>query len=80
MITWRERVQLLRRTMTLREIAEQIGMSPSSVSDLEQGRHESPRGDAALRLDALYWLRAAPSEVLKGSDQLPVDKFREVST
>jgi transcriptional regulator with XRE-family HTH domain len=75
MITWRERIQALRQTMTLREIAEQIGMSPSSVSDLEQGRHESPRGDAALRLDALYRLRATSTAPLAGSDRPAVDKF-----
>lgn len=75
MITWRERIQALRQTMTLREIAEQIGMSPSSVSDLEQGRHESPRGDAALRLDALYRLRVASTAPLVGSDRPSVEKF-----
>lgn len=40
--------------MTLAEIGEAIGLSPASVCDIEQQRTKTPRGDAALALDALY--------------------------
>jgi transcriptional regulator with XRE-family HTH domain len=55
MSTWTERITALReRGMTLAEIGNQCGLSPSAVSDIEQGRTKSPRGDAALRLDRLH--------------------------
>lgn len=55
MVTWSARIKALRASgMKLAEIGEQIGLAPSSVSDIEQGRTEAPSGDAALKLHELY--------------------------
>ena len=55
MISWSERIKELRAAgLTLAEIGERTGLAASTVSDLEQGRSSSPRGDAALRLDKLH--------------------------
>jgi hypothetical protein len=40
--------------MTLAEIGSQIGLAPSSVSDIETGRSLEPKGDAAVRLHELH--------------------------
>jgi transcriptional regulator with XRE-family HTH domain len=40
--------------MTLSEIGSKIGLAPSSVSDIEQGRTLAPTGEAALKLDSLH--------------------------
>lgn len=61
MVTWSDRVKALRATgMKLAEIGECIGLAPSSVSDIEQGRTKLPGGDAALKLDELYRARTGP--------------------
>lgn len=58
MSKWSTRVRDLQASgMTLSEIAEHIGLSTSSVGDLANGRSASPRGEAALKLDALHTLR-----------------------
>lgn len=40
--------------MTLAEIGEEIGLSPSAVSDIEQGRTAEPKGSPAVRLNDLH--------------------------
>lgn len=35
-------------------IAEMIGVAPTTLSDIFNGRTTSPRGDAALKLDELH--------------------------
>ncbi len=58
MKTWSSRISDLRADgLTLGEIGELVGLSPSAVSDIEQERTDSPRGDAALKLDALHTKR-----------------------
>lgn len=58
MTTWAERIEQLRAIgMTLAEIGEQVGLATSSVSDIEQGRTASPRGDAAMKLHELHRIR-----------------------
>lgn len=55
MITWARRISDLRSAgMTLAEIGKLIGLSTSAVSDIERGRSNSPGGDAALKLHALW--------------------------
>ncbi|MBX6381484.1 MAG: helix-turn-helix domain-containing protein [Microbispora sp.] len=55
MSTWASRIADLRSTgMTLAEIGAVIGLAPSSVSDIEQGRTAVPSGDAALKLYELH--------------------------
>jgi hypothetical protein len=57
-ISWRDRINELRGLpMTYREIADQVGVSPQTLCDIARGRHSAPRGDAALRLDALHRAR-----------------------
>ena len=59
MVTWASRIQDLRAEgMTLAQLGEQVGLSVPSVLDLEKGRTKSPRGDAAMRLQALHKARA----------------------
>ncbi|MCQ4165116.1 helix-turn-helix domain-containing protein [Tahibacter harae] len=43
--------------MTLEAIATAIGHSTSAVSEIRQGRTKQPKGNAALRLDALHRAR-----------------------
>lgn len=60
MTTWASRIEDLQEGdngLTLAEIAEQIGVAASTVGDLKTGRSASPRGEAALKLDALHRLR-----------------------
>lgn len=58
MSTWSQRIRALRRSgLTLANIGAQVGLSPAAVCDLEKKRTRSPRGDAALALDALYRAR-----------------------
>lgn len=47
--------------MTLAEIGNRIGLSPQSVSDIEQQRTVEPKGDAAVKLHALHLRRARKS-------------------
>ena len=55
MTTWANRIEELRKQgMTLAEIGDAVGLATSSVSDIEQGRTHSPRGDAAMRLHELH--------------------------
>jgi len=55
MTTWASRISDLRaKGMTLAEIGALIGLAPSSVSDIEQGRTATPRGDAAVKLYELH--------------------------
>jgi transcriptional regulator with XRE-family HTH domain len=55
MITWQDRIGALRtKGLTLAEIGQKIGLTAQSVCDLEAGRSKSPRGDAAVKLDALF--------------------------
>jgi len=55
MTTWASRVSDLRATgLTLAEVGERIGLSPSAVSDIEQGRTTEPKGGAALKLVSLH--------------------------
>ena len=55
MITWATRIKALRAAgMTHAAIGASVGLSTSAVCDIERGRTQKPRGDAALELDALY--------------------------
>jgi|GEM_PF-2229762 Helix-turn-helix. len=64
MTTWASRISDLRaKGMTLAEIGALIGLAPSSVSDIEQGRTATPRGDAAVKLYELH--RSVISEVTR---------------
>ena len=40
--------------MTLSEIGDEVGLSPSAVSDIEQGRTGEPSGAPAIRLYELH--------------------------
>ncbi len=61
MITWTTRIRELQATgMTLAEIGAEIGLSTGAVGDLANGRTESPRGDAAMRLYQLHTQRCQP--------------------
>ena len=67
MTTWADRVSDLRaKGMSLVEIGARIGLAPTSVSDIEQGRTLEPSGDAAVALHSLHRTRGktrTPSEV-----------------
>ena len=55
MSTWSDRISDLRATgMSLAEIGEAVGLSVSSVCDIEKRRTLSPRGEAALKLHSLH--------------------------
>lgn len=55
MPTWSARIKELRKAgYTLGQIGEKIGLAATSVSDIEQERSESPRGDAALLLHQFH--------------------------
>lgn len=57
---WTRRVRELNGIgMTYAEIADHVGLSPGAVGDIASGRSgkEGPRGDAALKLDALHALK-----------------------
>jgi transcriptional regulator with XRE-family HTH domain len=55
MDTWASRIVDLRSTgLTLAEIGAECGLSPSGVSDIEQGRTSEPRGDAAVKLHEMH--------------------------
>jgi transcriptional regulator with XRE-family HTH domain len=53
--------------MGLAEIGEAIGLATSSVSDIEQGRTASPRGDAAMKLHELHLERCSPKASRKSA-------------
>lgn len=58
MNSWAKKIRdLQRRDMTLSQIAIAIGLATSSVGDIARGRSASPRGDAALKLQALHFER-----------------------
>jgi len=66
MTTWASRITDLQEGpggLTLAEIAEYIGVAASTVGDLKTGRSTSPRGEAALKLDALHRLRCGSKPV-----------------
>lgn len=48
--------------MTLAQIGVEIGLATSSVGDLANGWSESPRGEAALKLDKLHRDRCADQD------------------
>jgi transcriptional regulator with XRE-family HTH domain len=55
MSKWAERIRELQAAgMTLAEIGARIGLATSTVGDLANGRSESPRGEAALKLHSLH--------------------------
>ena len=58
MTTWSARIQDLQKAgMTLSEIAEAIGLTTGAVGDIKSGRSKSPRGDSAMKLNALHSLK-----------------------
>lgn len=55
MSKWAQRIRALQQAgLTLAEIGEKVGLATSSVGDLANGWSESPRGEAALKLDKLH--------------------------
>lgn len=55
MSKWAKRIRALQlQGMTLAEIGVKVGLATSTVGDLANGRSESPRGEAALKLDVLH--------------------------
>jgi len=55
MDTWASRIRDLQsKGWTLSDIAEEVGLSTSSIGDIATERTESPRGDAALKLYELH--------------------------
>jgi hypothetical protein len=66
--TWSKRIRALQQAgMTLAEIGEKIGLATSSVGDLANGWTESPRGEAALKLDKLHRDVCSPEEASNGA-------------
>lgn len=60
MTDWKQRVLDIRGSgLTYAKIGEKVGLATSSVGDIASGRTKRPRGDAALRLDALHRLRVS---------------------
>ena len=58
MKTWAERIRDLQAAgMTLSAIGEAIELTTGAVGDIASGRTESPRGNAALKLDQLHRAR-----------------------
>lgn len=51
--------------MTLAEIGQAVGLSPSAVSDLERGRSDEPKGDAAVALHELHKSKSSDFTKLK---------------
>lgn len=52
---WSDRIKSLESAgWTLTQIAQEIGLSLSGLSDLKQGRSAEPRGMAAVNLHRLY--------------------------
>lgn len=59
--TWASRIRELEaRGWSLTAIAEHIGSSPQSVSDVKHERSKAPNGDAAVRLWQLHRSRRLP--------------------
>ena len=55
MTTWQSRISDLQASgLTYANIAQLTGMAPSTVGDLASGRTQSPRGNAAVKLDKLH--------------------------
>jgi hypothetical protein len=66
---WASRIIDLEQSgLTCVAIAEQVGIAPSTIGDLKSGRSASPRGEAALRLDALHRLRCSKEAAAAHSD------------
>lgn len=64
-MTWAGRIKDLEALgWSLASIAERIGSSPQSVSDIKNGRSKAPNGDAAVELYKLHRSRRAPPAVL----------------
>jgi hypothetical protein len=53
----------------LQAVADALGTPLSTLSDLKQGRSRSPRGDLALKLDALYRARCRNAPRRDGGDE-----------
>ena len=52
---WSIRIRALQKAgYSLRDISDAINLSRGAVGDLAVGRNGSPKGDAALALDALH--------------------------
>ena len=52
---WSTRIRQLNADgWTYQQIGDFIGLSKSAIGDLATGRKTQPRGDAALKLDALH--------------------------
>lgn len=52
---WSDRIKSLEAAgWTLTQIAQEIGLSLSGLSDIKQGRSAEPRGMAAVNLHKLY--------------------------
>lgn len=55
---WTSRIiELEESGWSLTAIAEHIGLSPSAVSEIKQGRSKAPRGMAAVRLHGMEGLK-----------------------
>lgn len=58
--TWASRITDLRKSgMTLAEIGNAVGLSLSSICDIECARTAEPRGDAAVKLHELHRSRCS---------------------
>jgi transcriptional regulator with XRE-family HTH domain len=52
---WSARIKQLEEAgWSLTQIASDVGLSVSSISDLKNGRSDQPRGMAAVKLHALH--------------------------
>ncbi len=52
---WAKRISQLQLSgLTYAQIAELIGVAPSTIGDLAVSRSSEPKGDTALKLDALH--------------------------
>lgn len=59
--TWKECIAALEAAgWSLTELGRVISLSPQSLSDIKQGRSNSPRGMAAVRLHNLHVTGAKP--------------------
>lgn len=61
-IDWSDRIKALEDAgLTLKAIGEAVGLTSSGVSEIKRGATKAPRGDAALKLDALHRLKCTPA-------------------
>ncbi len=72
--TFGERIKALRlaQGITLRALAERIGLDPSSLSRLENGRRTDPPSEVTIRRLAAE-LGTDPEELILLADRLPAD-------